>query len=66
MATDDELGVADLIIARLQTVKLDQSLVILNELVILFSFILVDRIVKHIFALILFSFNYSYVSRVRI
>ena len=66
VAADDEQGFADLIFARLQTVKLDQCLVVLNELVILFSLILVDRTVEHILALILFSFNYSYVSRVRI
>ena len=66
VAADDELGVADLIFARLQTVKLDQSLVVLYELVILFSLILVDQILEHCLALILFSFNYSYVSRVRI
>ena len=66
VAADDELGFANLFFARLQAIKLDQRLVILIELVIFFSLILVDGTMEHILALILFSFNYSYVSRVRI
>ena len=66
VAADDKLGVADLIIARLHAVKLDQGLVVLNKLVILFSLVLLNRTVEHILALILLSFNYSYVPRVRI
>ena len=66
VAADNELNFADLIFACLHAVKLDQGLVVLNKLLILFSLILVDCTLEHILALILLPFNYSYVSRVRI